>query len=93
MSFEHIDSQSLVHWFPPVTLALILFLPSLLQGFPSSERRDVMETSHLGPSIEYSKDSYTLNNVFLWISVFALSKFLASEKWLPHFHFALYSYK
>ena len=54
MSFDHVDSEGLDYWYPPTPLAFILFLHSLLQGFLSSERRDMMETSHLGMSIPKS---------------------------------------
>ena len=47
MSFAPVDLEALVMWCLSSFLALILFLPSLLRGSLSSERRDFVETSHL----------------------------------------------
>ena len=45
MSFAPVDLEALVMWCLSSFLALILFLPSLLEGLP--ERKDFVETSCL----------------------------------------------
>lgn len=47
MSFVHVDLVSSVSLVFIIPLALVLFLPSLLQGFPGPDGRDLVRTSHL----------------------------------------------
>lgn len=55
------ELRALLSRCPLLTLGLTLFLPPLLWGSLSSEKRDLMETSHLGQSV--SKVSHSVYNV------------------------------
>lgn len=60
------DLEGLVSWVSSIPSALTLFLPPLLRGPLSPERRALMETSHLGLSILK----------FFWLCVLSGCRFL-----------------
>ena len=55
-----LSQRALFSWCLPPPLALTLLLPPLLQGFLSPVVRDLMETSHLGLSVQKSLILYSL---------------------------------
>lgn len=62
-----LNSRALYSWYFPCLLALILFLTSFWWNLLSLGERHLVETKFRA---EYSKDCYSLSNIWLWFSTF-----------------------
>lgn len=77
MSFNHVDLESLFTWCPLFPMALLPFLPSLLQSSLSSKGKNLMEILFRA---ECFMVSYSLHIIWLWVSacvsIYCKKKFL-----------------
>jgi hypothetical protein len=70
----------LIPWYPPSSLALKIFLPSILQYSFTPEGRDWMEKSHLMLSIP------CLCIWFACMFLFAWGEYFCDDNWTSHWY-------